>query len=261
MLTVVCDEADRKTDLGKDAKNDERHVYIFFDFECTQDDLIHCETGYQRGQDSIKGVNCKKSNCGTFEHKQNVCVSHKVCSECFYTDVTPDSTCQYCGQNEQVFTGLNTVDGFCKWLFSGENNGATVLCHNFKGYDSFPILQYLFKNAIIPKIVPCGAKNMSVEVPACNIRMIDSMNFLPSTLSELPKMFGLEEMAKGFFPHLYNRKENQGTSLPHLLDIGFYNPDSMTTDPNKANNRKSFMLWNETHRNDAFNFNVELLKY
>jgi hypothetical protein len=143
-----------------------------------------------------------------------------------------------------VFTGINTVDEFCKWLFSGENNDATVLCHNFKGYDSFPILQYLFKNAIIPKIIPCGANNMSVEVPACNIRMIDSMNFLPSALSELPKMFGLKEMAKGFFPHLYNKKENQG--------IRFCNPDSMTTDPNKANNRKSFLQWYDTHQNDAF---------
>jgi hypothetical protein len=114
-----------------------------------------------------------------------------------------------------VFTGINTVDEFCKWLFSGENNDATVLCHNFKGYDSFPILQYLFKNAIIPKIIPCGANNMSVEVPACNIRMIDSMNFLPSALSELPKMFGLKEMAKGFFPHLYNKKENQGIRFFH----------------------------------------------
>ena len=182
-----------------------------------------------------------------------LCVAHKVCSDCFDTELTHNSTCHYCGQNEQVFTGINTVDEFCKWLFSGENNDATVLCHIFKGYDSFPILQYLFKNAIIPKIIPWGANNMSVEVPACNIRMIDSMNFLPSALSELPKIFGLKEMAKGFFPHLYNKKENQG--------IRFYNSDSMTTDPNKANNRKSFLQWYDTHQNDAFDFNVELLKY
>jgi hypothetical protein len=43
--------------------------------------------------------------------------------------------------------------------------------------------------------------------------MIDSINFLPSALSELPKMFGLEELKKGYFPHLFNRKENQSVVL------------------------------------------------
>lgn len=102
---------------------------------------------------------------------------------------------------------------------------------------------------------------MSVEVPACNIRMIDSMNFLPAALSELPRMFGLTEMAKGYFSHLYNKKENQGEKLQCLPDIQFYNPDSMTTDPHKVHNRKSFMEWYEKHRFDDFDLNVELLKY
>ncbi|VDI57671.1 Hypothetical predicted protein [Mytilus galloprovincialis] len=29
-------------------------VYIFFDFECTQDDLVQCEQGYERSDDSLK---------------------------------------------------------------------------------------------------------------------------------------------------------------------------------------------------------------
>lgn len=38
-------------------------------------------------------------------------------------------------------------------------------------------------------------------------------------------------------------------------------PNSMSTDTNNTNNRESFMeLYNE-HRNDAFDFNAELLKY
>jgi hypothetical protein len=39
-----------------------------------------------------------------------------------------------------------------------------------------------------PTIMANGAKNMYIEVPGCRIRMIDSINFLPSALSELPKM-------------------------------------------------------------------------
>jgi hypothetical protein len=48
-----------------------------------------------------------------------------------------------------------------------------------------------------PTIIANGAKNMYIEVPGCRVRMVDSINVLPSALSELPKMFGLEELKKG----------------------------------------------------------------
>lgn len=145
MLPVYTEENQNKSDPENDNKKDDRSVYIFFDIECTQDDLIECEFGYQRGEDSLKCINCKKSSCGTYEHKPNLCVAHKVCLECCDKELTPSSICEHCGQNERVFSGSSTLDEFCKWLFSGSNNGATVLCQNFKGYDSFPILQYLLK--------------------------------------------------------------------------------------------------------------------
>jgi hypothetical protein len=65
---------------------------------------------------------------------------------------------------------------------------------------------------------------MYIEVPGCSVRMIDSISFLPSALSELPKMFGLEELKKGYFPHLFNRKENQSVVLNYLPDVHYYNP-------------------------------------
>ena len=120
--------------------------------------------------------------------------------ECCYSE---------CGKNERVFEGLTTTEDFCQWLFSEENTGATVICHNFKGYDSYPILQYLHNNAVLPKVITTGSKYMSVEVPVCNIRMIDSLNFIPMALADMPKSFGETELAKGYFPHLFNRKENQ----------------------------------------------------
>jgi hypothetical protein len=52
--------------------------------------------------------------------------------------------------------------------------------------------------------------------------MIDSINFLPSALSELPRMFGFEELKKGYFPHLFNMKENQSVVLNHLPDVHYY---------------------------------------
>jgi hypothetical protein len=51
----------------------------------------------------------------------------------------------------------------------------------------------------------------------------------PSALSELPKMLGLEELKKGYFPHLFNRKENQSVVLNHLPDVHYYNPDATSS--------------------------------
>ncbi|XP_063418064.1 uncharacterized protein LOC134700765 [Mytilus trossulus] len=203
---------------------------------------------------NVKTVN--KSRYGVYENKPNLCVVHRVCSYCLGNNVNASSTCDTCGKNEIIFSGPNTNDEFCQWLFSGENNGATVLCHNFKGYDSFPILSYLFRNGILPKIIPSGAKNMSVEIPACNIRMIDSLNFLPSALSKLPKMFGLDELQKGYFPHLFNRQENQSVVLEHLPDIKYYNPDGM-----KVDDREIFLEWYAANVHKKFDFKLELLKY
>jgi hypothetical protein len=41
--------------------------------------------------------------------------------------VDKDSIYQACRKNELVFAGPNTIEHFCQWLFSGENEGATVI--------------------------------------------------------------------------------------------------------------------------------------
>jgi hypothetical protein len=46
------------------------------------------------------------------------------------------------------------------------------------------MLEYLYQNSVKPTITANGAKNMYIEVPGCRVRMIDSINFLPSALSE-----------------------------------------------------------------------------
>jgi hypothetical protein len=79
-------------------------------------------------------------------------------------------------------------------LFSGENEGVTVIAHNFKGYDSLPILGYLYQNGVKPTIISNGAKNMYIEVPECRIRMIDSINFLPGALSEYVHYYNPDAM-------------------------------------------------------------------
>ena len=226
-------------------------TFIFFDFECTQDDLLQCEKAYMP---DIYGKcqNCLKSSCGTFEHKPNLCVTQKVCTEC----IKHKASCIECGKREHVFRGDSTLNDFCNWLFSEENYNSIVLCHNFQGYDSYPILQYLYRQEIVPNVVPNGAKIMCLSVQSCKIKMIDSINFLPMALVKLPAMFGLEEMSKGIFPHLYNKKINQSAILDSLPDMSYYNPDGM-----KVEDRRTILKWYEEHKNDKFDFQQELLAY
>ncbi|WAR15803.1 hypothetical protein MAR_030397 [Mya arenaria] len=79
-------------------KKDKVASYIFFDFECTQDERLQCEQGYTKGQNGKCG-NCNKSWCGSFEHRPNFCVAQKVCGKCLQNPVSPQSTCHACACN------------------------------------------------------------------------------------------------------------------------------------------------------------------
>ena len=46
--------------------------------------------------------------------------------------------------------------------------------------------------------------------------VIDSLNFLPIVkLSKLPMAFGLEKLKKRWFPHHFNKRENQNYVGPY----------------------------------------------
>jgi hypothetical protein len=54
-----------------------KQTCIFFDFECTQDDRIQSQQGYQ-SDDIEKCIHCKSPRCGAFEHKPNLCSTYSV---------------------------------------------------------------------------------------------------------------------------------------------------------------------------------------
>ena len=101
-----------------------------------------------------KCVHCLKTNCGAYEHKPNLCVVQRVCTGC----MDKETACNGCEKREYVFKGDNTLNDFCEWLFSEKKYQATVLCHNFQGYDSYPILQFLYKNFDSPMWLPMALK-------------------------------------------------------------------------------------------------------
>lgn len=85
----------------------------------------------------------------------------------------------------------------------------------------------MYENAILPEVIMNGSKFLIIEVPHLRMKFIDSMNFIPMALSKIPKAFNLSELAKGYFPHLFNNRENQQTILDCLPDMKYYNPGDM----------------------------------
>ncbi|GFU02937.1 DNA_pol_B_2 domain-containing protein [Trichonephila clavipes] len=116
---------------------------------------------------------------------------------------------QYLDGTEFVCEGYDAIDKFCKYLFSPQHKGFTAIAHNMKGFDGQFILRWMLEQGQCPRVIPNGSKIMCITLSALSIRIIDSFNFFPMPLSKLPKTFVLEELAKGYFPHLFNCPSNQ----------------------------------------------------
>ena len=160
-------------------------------------------------------------------------------------------------QDDERHEWVKTCKDFCDWLFGGSMDGSVCIAHNFKGYDSYFILKYLYDNKVRPGLIMNGAKIMEMTVVESDIRFIDSLNSLPMPLSTFLKTLGLTELAKGYFPHFFNTEANQHYVGP-LPDPKYYDPDGMKPDA-----REVFYKWYGTQREKQVGFNMEgeLLKY
>ena len=156
-----------------------------------------------------------------------------------------------------LFQGKDTVKDFCKWLFTPQHKGCIVVAHNFQGYDGYFIKDYLIQNAIKYDIIYRGAKSLALKVPDWDIRFIDSINFIPMALAKFPKTFGQDELCKGYFPHAFNKDENQNYvgPIPCQNDYG--------VNFMKPGEREAFMAWHDEQvaNNYRYDFREEIIKY
>ncbi|XP_028411614.1 uncharacterized protein LOC114534373 [Dendronephthya gigantea] len=159
--------------------------------------------------------------------------------------------------DECIFKGDNTRNEFCEWLFTKEHANCIVVAHNFQGYDGYFIQQFLHQNGVIFDLITRGAKILTLNVPLFKIKFIDSLSFIPMRLADFPKTFGLNELAKGYFPHLFNKKENENYVGP-IPPSPFYNPDGMSPDE-----KETFLEWhgNMKENHYVFNFQQEIQTY
>ena len=172
-------------------------------------------------------------------HEANLCIVHNEAGR------------------EWLFQGSDTVKDFCEWLLTKEHQGCIVVAHNFQGYDGYFIQNFLNKNAIKYEVILRGAKILSMTIPMFNMKFIDSLNFIPMSLAKFPKTFGMTELCKGYFPHLFNKEENQNYvgPIPCQADYGanFMKPEA----------REAFLVWHKEQRESGyvFDFKEEIVKY
>ena len=150
-------------------------------------------------------------------------------------------------------------------LLTPEHDKSIVIAHNFQGYDSYPILKQLNQQAIPYDVIYNGAKCVTLTTKtkekrkqfAIEIKFIDSLNFIPMALARFPKTFGQDELCKGYFPHYFNKDENQEYvgPIPCQEDYGanYMKPEA----------REKFMTWHreQVDNNYVFDFRQEILKY
>ena len=178
--------------------------FIFFDFECSQDERAECDEGYrplkkEKCEDCppqqlcklcSKCQHCKTSWCGKPTHCPNFVLAHTVCPHCIDKPLHPKSVCRECGTHcedcdntglwdnqdegpcpgkcgfrEVTFEGVDTADKFGSWLFTDQHKYIKVVAHNMKEYDGFFLLEYLIDQSMRPdKIIYNGSKIMYMTV-------------------------------------------------------------------------------------------------
>ena len=180
--------------------------YIFFDYEAFQENNVHIA---------------------------NLVIADKTCFDCLEE--------KKCKNNCKIYIFYSNKD-FCDWLFSEANQYFTAIAHNMQGYDGIFIMKYYKENHnsldLQPEVLMNGTKVLTIKFR--NVRIIDSYSFLPMPLSKFTKTFDLKEYKKGFFPHLFNSRENQNY-IGKIPDKTFFGCEYF--DLSKQN---EFDIWHES---------------
>jgi len=161
----------------------------------------------------------------------------------------------YRGNTVEFDYGDGTLDKLCYTIFQKKNCGYTFIAHNLKGYDGQFILKWVLDHGLTPEIILSGSKIMHMVIPKYDIKFIDSINFFQRELAQLPEMFNLDNIKKGYFPHSFNTLENQNY-VGKYPNESYYAPDKM-----KVKDRVKFEEWYHGVKNDVFDFKKEMREY
>ena len=197
--------------------------YVFFDFECFVND---------------------EGN-----HQVNLAIAQKVCLNC-------RDSLKRCMKCSEKFVCYNIQD-FVKFMLKEENNHYIFIAHNGKGYDNHFIISEILKNKMMHENkLSCIMNGTKIQgMFFRNIVIKDSSLFIPTKLENFPKMFGLKELKKGYFPHSFNKPENFNYIGPYPAKE-YYGYSLMTREK-----QIDFDKFYDQVKDKTFDFNKEIHEY
>jgi hypothetical protein len=158
------------------------------------------------------------------QHVVNLSVSQRVCIECLDLPVR----CDGC-KNVIVH---HSIGEFVDWMLRKVNNHYIFIAHNSGKYDSQFVIRE-FQKRLIPTdaemSVTCNG-NKLLGILFRSVYIKDSACFIPLPLEQFPKAFGLKEMKKGFFCHLFTEYLNMAIKVKQEAS-GF--PENCETEQQK----------------------------
>jgi DNA polymerase type B, organellar and viral len=202
-------------------------MFCFFDLECSQTKLF-------KGR-----VDCR-------EHVPNLCVRRQSCDDCMESDA---EYCDTCGTRNAIYRGESAISDFISYLLHDRKSlDVFVISHNMRSYDGQFILRALVDSGRTPQVIMQGSKILSIELGK-NIKFIDSLSFLPTSLASLPAAFNLtDRLAKSAFPHLMNKVSYYNYDGP-MPPIHYYSPENMSREA-----YPTFLKWYNDRVAENYNF-------
>ena len=195
-------------------------------------------------------------------HEPILLVANIACKEC-WTTAGKLGDCSVCGEKERIFYGDDCVERFNTFLIKDIAKRAqaakgyvTSIAHNLSGYDGHFVFRDLCgRNLKDPQPIFCGTKLMKLDLG--NIRLIDSLLLFQRPLADLPKMFGIDEESKGFFPHYLNTDENQDMQCL-IKDI---TKDKFGYNQMSSKRAKDFDMWYNNNPDTVFILKEFMITY
>ena len=151
-----------------------------------------------------------------------------------------------------------TMEQLVRYIYRKKFKNYVFVSHYGSGFDNLMILRQAIIMGIHCKMIFKGRKVLSLTFVDLNISFLDSFLFVSSSLRSIHSSLGLTCTAKGYFPHLMNKREFYNLQLDHMPDKKYYNPELM-----KGPERADFEEWYSdcVARGQGFDFTKELLEY
>ena len=216
-------EIDHRCYILAESENDQNQEfkgYIFFDFEAYK---------------------------GEKNHIVNLAMAQRVCKSCLRSKYR-------CAACNHIYK-FGSIEKFCRWSLKQKNT--IQIAHNLKGYDGIFIFNYIIKNLLPDDLMPTAIINGTkiMQIKFRKIKYLDSHCFIPMPLSEFSSCFELNELKKGYFPHLFNTPENQHYSGKYP-EKSYYESEYFS-----VNKKNEFDNWYERVKDQDFIFKKEFEDY